>query len=179
MQKQDCILIGRTIKPHGIHGELIIETSNPEVFEDIKESVFLDIEGLLVPFFIEQTTQSSPQRFRMKFLWIDSEEQTFELINSEIYTPTKNIKTEQIIVDSPDLLIDFTVIDKNHGTIGRIDQFIDNPSNPILLITKDRTEILIPYHKDIITRIRTKMKELHIDAPEGLIDLYLNPEEEF
>jgi len=65
MNKQDFLEIGSIIKTHGIHGELILEAKNPDLFENIKESVLLEIDGLLVPFFIAQTKLTGKDRLRL------------------------------------------------------------------------------------------------------------------
>jgi len=89
------------------------------------------------------------------------------------------LESDEKIIQSPEFLIDFNVIDKTHGNIGTVQQYINNPSNPILLVKNNLKEILIPYHEDLIDRIRLKKREIYIDAPDGLIDLYLNDDDHY
>jgi 16S rRNA processing protein RimM len=175
MQKQDCLLIGKVVKSHGIHGELIIETSNPEAFQNIKESIHLEIEGLLVPFFIQKIHHQSTERFRIKFHWLDNEKQTQEIMNCDVFIPTSDLgELEQNLIITPHLLIGYKAIDKVHGNIGEVQDYIDQPNNPILVIKEGRNEILIPYHPDLISTVENRKKTVYLDTPEGLIDLYLS-----
>lgn len=175
MQKQDCLLIGKTIKSHGIHGEIIVETSNPEAFQDIKESIHLEIEGLLVPFFLDKIHQQSTHRFRIKFQWLNNEQQALEIINCDVFIPTKEVAEKEIELNiTPYLLIGFKAIDDVYGEVGEIIDYIDQPNNPILLIKQGKIEILMPYHVDLIKEVDNQKKTVQIIAPEGLIDLYIN-----
>jgi 16S rRNA processing protein RimM len=38
---------------------------------------------------------------------------------------------------------------------------------------KDYTEILIPLHHDILKEVNRENKSIKINAPEGLIDIYM------
>ncbi len=175
MQKQDCLLIGKTIKSHGIHGEIIVETSNPEAFQNIKESIHLEIEGLLVPFFLDKIQQQSTHRFRIKFQLLNNEQQALEIINCDVFIPTKEVDEKDLgLIITPHLLIGFIAIDEVYGEIGEVIDYIDQPNNPILVIKQGKIEILMPYHEDLIKKVKNRKKTVHVTAPEGLIDLYTN-----
>lgn len=73
----------------------------------------------------------------------------------------------------------FTVLDAVHGEIGIAKEVLDRPVQPVLIIRQGYEEILIPLTNAIIQKIDRSRKELHIHAPEGLIDIYLKkPDEE-
>jgi 16S rRNA processing protein RimM len=69
---------------------------------------------------------------------------------------------------------DFRVVDVAHGKIGVVDGVLDLPQNPLIKIIFKEKEILIPITDDIIKKVDRKNKEISIDAPDGLIDIYLN-----
>ncbi len=172
MVKQDCLLIGKVVKSHGIHGELIIETSEPELFENIEESVLLEINGLPVPFFIETMKPSSNRRFRVKFLWVDNSDQSEHLLNADVYISDENID-DDFAPNSPHALIGFNAFDQNQILIGQVNNYYDHSINPVLSIKIERKEVLIPFHPDLITDIDIPNKTISIDLPEGLLDIYL------
>ncbi len=43
---------------------------------------------------------------------------------------------------------------------------------------KDYTEILVPLNNDILKEVDRENKSLKINAPEGLIEIYLNKNED-
>ena len=68
----------------------------------------------------------------------------------------------------------YNVVDSIKGDIGIVDTVIDLVSNPLLRIEKDKKEILIPIFEGLIQKVDRKKKILYIEAPEGLIDLYIS-----
>ncbi len=174
MNIKDALQIGFIVKTRGVNGELVLEAKESSVLENIKESVHLEIDGLLVPFFISQIHNISSTRVRVTLDWIDSENKAVKLVSCPVFIPTDTIqKQHNTDTFSPMLLEGFKVIDQTHGDIGIVSQYIDQANNPLLIILKDRSEILIPFQPDLIQEIDTKNKTLYIDTPEGLIDLYL------
>ena len=67
----------------------------------------------------------------------------------------------------------YQVVDTIKGDIGIVDTVIDLVSNPLLRLEKDSKEVLIPIFEGLIQKVDRKKKILYIQAPEGLIDLYL------
>ena len=72
----------------------------------------------------------------------------------------------------------YTVIDKSYGDIGIIEKILDFPQQAIFQIKKGEHEILIPAKEEFIISINRRTKQVEIDAPEGLIDIYMNDKEE-
>lgn len=72
----------------------------------------------------------------------------------------------------------FKVIDAEHGELGVAKDVMERPPQPVLIIKYGYDEILIPLTKDIIQKVDREKKELHVKAPEGLIDLYLKKDDE-
>jgi len=172
--KQDFFEIGTIVKTHGIHGEVILEAKNSDLLENIKESVFLEIDGILVPFFIAEIKATSKERLRIKFDWIDSELNAKKLTNCAVHLHIDKISHAKIdFEENIDMLEGFLVIDKTIGELGIINYIVENTNNPLMSVTYRMREILIPIHPDLIENINSKKKTLTINCPEGLIDLYL------
>ena len=69
-------------------------------------------------------------------------------------------------------VIGFKVIEKSHGDIGNIQDIFDNKSQPIFQILDAEKEILIPFHESFFVKIDRDTKELHLECPDGLIEMY-------
>jgi 16S rRNA processing protein RimM len=172
MQKSDSFQVGTIIKTHGIHGELILEVSYPELIENYKEPVFLELEGLLVPFFIKTLVPVSNERFRVAFDWIETENQAKKLVQAPVLIPNQNIQlSEQNLQETPELLVGFQLVDVNTGPVGEVLAFLDNKMNPLLAVETNKGEQLIPFHSHFIRSINPTSKEILVELPEGLIDL--------
>jgi len=180
MNKENCIHIGSFIKPHGINGALILKFENnfPGNFENT-ELIWVDIDGLLVPFFILDDgiiirSEGIGGSAIVEIDEFDDEKQSRELLGCGVYIEQKNFEALSLD-DAIDFsaIAGFEVVDKNYGSIGILTQVISYPSHNVLQIYKDNIEILIPFSPAIVTKIIVAIKQIHINAPEGLIELYL------
>jgi 16S rRNA processing protein RimM len=54
MRKEDCYLLGKITRRHGLAGNVILklDTDQPELYNKL-ESIFVEINGLLVPFLLK------------------------------------------------------------------------------------------------------------------------------
>jgi 16S rRNA processing protein RimM len=174
MKKTDCKLLGTISKPHGYKGQMVLISENdlPEDFENW-ESVFVEIDGLLVPFFFKDINHTHNDSAIIQFEDLENIDLIGELIHCKVYSPAKKgKKTKNQSVDLNNLE-GYKVIDKHHGDIGQASEILDYNQNLILRILKGKKEILIPIQESIIENVDSKSKTIFINAPEGLIDIYL------
>ena len=175
MELKDCFYLGKITKKYSFKGELIIslDTDEPEIYKNLK-SIFININGRLIPYFIEKSKSQKKSTLRVKFEDINSEEEALSIINKEVYLPLENLpelKGKKFYYHE---IIGYNVVDTNHGNIGLIIKVEDKTSQSIFIIKNNGKEILIPVNDNIIQMINRKNKTIHITAPNGLIDLYLN-----
>jgi 16S rRNA processing protein RimM len=172
MIAENCQTIGKIIKTHGINGELILATDK-DIDNDLlkTELVFFLIDELPVPFFISSIKEKSSTSAIIHFEDLNSIEDSEEYIGVQVCLPHKKKKRKKISAELKESIIGYTVIDKNHGQIGIVTNIIIYPENPLLEVKKEKYEYLIPIHDDIISDIDDVSKCLHINAPEGLLDL--------
>ncbi len=175
MELKDCFYLGKITKKYSFKGELIIslDTDEPEIYKNLK-SVFININGRLIPYFIEKSKSQKKSTLRVKFEDINSEEEALSIINKEVYLPLENLpelKGKKFYYHE---IIGYNVVDTDHGNIGLIIKVEDKTSQSIFVIKNNGKEILIPVNDNIIQMINRKNKTIHITAPNGLIELYLN-----
>ncbi|MCK4287755.1 MAG: 16S rRNA processing protein RimM, partial [Bacteroidales bacterium] len=70
-------------------------------------------------------------------------------------------------------IIGYTIIDKTYGSIGKVEKVLDLPQQAILQIKYKNKEILVPITDEIIKIVDRNNKQIKIEAPEGLIEIYL------
>lgn len=169
MDVQDFVEVGKIVKTHGVNGEVIVELDNPAILEDTTEPVVLEIEGLRVPFFIEQAKAVSAQRARIQFDCTRTEQRAKTLVGCRVFVSPDLLDDTDDEFSSPSALVGFNVIDKQHGNIGAI-QSIDNLNiNPIMVVGDK--ELLIPFHPEFVTKIDFRKKQVRVSIPEGLLNL--------
>jgi len=171
---QDLIHIANSIKPHGLNGHIsfrLIPGYSEQNFKKDKP-VFLMIGGIPVPFFVEDK-KNSGEYVAVKLKFIDSSEDAQKYKNCKIYS--FDAETVEIESDANKFeLLDYAVYDQKHGFIGNINNFNDIPGNPVFETQFDDKTIIIPYTQDLIIKINHDTKSVEINAPEGLIEIYLD-----
>lgn len=176
MTKDECFNLGYISRRVGNFGELaiIMDVDSPERYKKM-ETIFIEINNTLVPFFIKKISLRSNTAV-VTIDGIDSIEKAEELVKSSLYLPLSMLpplKGKKFYFHE---IPGFTVTDKIHGNIGVVEKVLDFPQQVILQIKHGEQEILIPAKEEFIISIDRNAKNLNIAAPEGLIDLYLNPE---
>ena len=86
MNKSDCNRVGTLVKLHGFKGEYILALDS-YLGEEIEnwESVFFDIEGLLVPFFISKLRLTADTTATVGFDDISTEDKARRFLHCEVY----------------------------------------------------------------------------------------------
>ena len=169
--KTDCEKIGFIRKTHGIHGEVVLEFEEQyEYSVEDAERFFIELEGLLVPFFIadEGLRFRSGKSVIVKFDWVETESYAKRLVGKEVYL------YQNEVVDMPEeqssFLQGFTLFDEKLGEIGNIDEVDDYAGNIVLTVTFNGQELLVPYNDEILIDLNEEKKTITLQLPEGLIE---------
>ncbi len=174
MRKDDCFYLGKIAKKFSFKGEVLIylDTDEPEMYEDL-ESVFVEFNKNLVPFFIENSQLHKNDFLKVRFEDVDNEEKADELIGREVYLPLSMLPKLEGNKFYYHEVIGFDVIDMRLGNIGKIVSINDSAAQPLFEIEKDSIEILIPMIDNFIVEVNRNNKSITLNTPEGLVDLYL------
>ncbi len=164
IDSEKLLKIGEFVKAHGIKGELVLKLSIEISESEIKEQgpVFVLIDKLPVPFFIEKIKKYGSRKLLIKFKDYDNIAEIEELLGLYAFIQTENTLSEQ------ELNIEgFVVFDKGKklGNIINVEDFNGN----IVLTIDCCGEKLIPFNEDFILDINTETKEIILDLPEGLL----------
>ena len=169
IRKEEVFKIGVINKPHGVKGEVSF-TFTDDIFDRVDcDYLILLMDGILVPFFMEEYRFRSDNVALVKFEDIDTAEQARKFTNVEVYFPKKFID-EQEDVTSWNFFIGFRVEDVHHGYLGEITDVDDTTINVLFSIEKDGEELLLPAHEEFIIDLDREKKVMKVDVPDGLIE---------
>ncbi len=166
------IEIGFISKPHGFKGELIfaIEKGYPEEYAET-DFFWIELEGNPVPFFVDEIrVNGSGMIVKLEDVNTETEARIISGKKISVDQSTTDSVEDEITWDS---LIGYTVFDEAHGKLGVLEGIEEYPQQVIARCTVNEKEVLFPLHEDLILEIDDEKKELHIQLPEGLLDLYL------
>ena len=168
IKQEEVYKIGRLGKSHGVRGEVSF-LFDDDVFDRVDaDYLILDIDGILVPFFIEEYRFRSDTTALMKFEGIDTQERARELTGCDVYFP-RNLAASDDDSISWSAIVGFDIIDASTDkSVGRIASIDDSTLN-ILFCLEDGH--LIPASEDLITQIDPQARTITMHLPAGLLDL--------
>ena len=165
--------LGEVLKSHGKEGEIIISSEKglPEDFFKM-ESIFIEINGGLVPFFIKHALLKSAQTAILKLEDIDSIEEANELNGCAWYLPKEEWeKLMKSGYESYETLEGFTLIDQHDNEIGKIEGILEIPSNTLLQVRYGNNLIEVPLNEETIYGIDEENQTIKNHIPDGLLEL--------
>lgn len=171
MDINTCFKIGWILKPHGLKGEvtIVLEDEAPDDWSSL-ESVFLEQNQRLVPYFIESVS-AQPKKAFVKFEDIDNAESAAKIAKQSVYIE-KALRPKSARGEFyTDEVIDFEVHDQSLGLLGRILEIMNAGPNRLLVVQQNDKEILIPINGPFITSINKSKKRVTVNLPEGFLDI--------
>lgn len=171
IKKEDVFKIGRIGKAHGVKGEVTFQFDDDIFDRSDADSLFIEIDGLLVPFFIEEYRFRSDDVALMVFEGVDTEEKAEELTGCDVYFPRSLADDDADSVSKAEI-IGFQVIDSATGsTVGTISAVDDTTANPLFQVERDNAQVLIPASPELIRDVDRKVRTITIAIPDGLLTM--------
>lgn len=175
MRKEDCYFLGKITRRHGLAGNVILklDTDQPELYNKL-ESIFVEINGLLVPFFIEKTSWSKLDALNLAFK-NSSEALVDQSLNKDVYLPLTSLPKltgNQFYYHE---IVGFEIIDQNENNCGVIRSVNDQTAQNYFVTNLDGKEVVVPIIKDWILEVDRDERTIKMNLPEGLIDVFLVP----
>lgn len=172
MEKKDCFYLGKIVRKYSYKGELIIklDTDQPELYQDI-EAVFIDLGRNFLPFFIENKMLQKGNQLRVQFEDIYTEKDADSLLKKDVYLPLNLLPKLSGNKFYYHEVIGFVLEDVNFGEVGIISSINDTTAQPLFVIKKKASEILIPMIDDFIRSVDRENKKILVETPKGLIEM--------
>jgi len=172
MKEKECFYLGEIISKFSFSGEMLIklDTDSPKEYENL-ESIFINLNNSLIPFFVVKSKLHKSSLLRVKLEDITSEDEVRKLFKKKVYLPLSKLPSLTGKKFYYHEIIGFKVIDKDKGMIGMIESINHQTSQALLIIKTNFSDILIPIHDNLIEKLDKKKKQLIVSLPEGLIEL--------
>lgn len=168
VDKANCTEIGYVKKTHGMKGEvqIVFHDGLDEMIERL-DYLFFEVEGLLVPFFIDSIFSIGPNSAILLFETLGNKEEATAFVGCKLFIDTVELDGSEVEF-SPQLLKGFTLIDQHRKERGSITAVDDYGGNLVFTVGKGRNELLVPYHDDLLIEFDPRRKKIVMHCPEGL-----------
>lgn len=160
--------IGSLTRTHGIEGELSMNFTDDVWDRADADYLFLEVDGIQVPFFLEGWRFRSDSVALLKFQDIDSSEDAREYVGCDVYFPkdlTPAPSEEEELTWKH--FTGWRLVDMNTQFSGTI-EYVENSTVNTIFCVGDK---LIPATEDFIVKIDPTERTIYTMLPEGLLDI--------
>lgn len=173
MTQEECFQLGKITKPFGYKGQVVffLDVDSPDDYSGL-DAVFVEVKGSLIPYFIKEININGNKAI-VTFEDLGAEEAQ-ALVGNRLFLPLEMLPKLTGNKFYFHEIIGWRVVDSEKGDIGTIQSVIEFPAQPLFQIMKNGIEILIPIIDPVIKKVDRKEKIIHIETPNGLIDLYID-----
>ena len=168
IKREDVYKIGRLGKAHGVKGEVSFQFDDDIFYTTDADYLILEIDGILVPFFMEEYRFRNDSLALVKFCDVDTQQRASELTGCDVYFPRTLAEDSegQLSLSS---LVGFDIVEaSNSKVVGKIAAIDDTTQNILFELEDGR---LIPASDELITNIDTNRQQIIMQIPTGLLEI--------
>jgi 16S rRNA processing protein RimM len=164
---------GKLVAVYGLKGELILkhELGKKSSLKDVKAIFIEDRKNAFLPWFIESAKAKSDNEILLMLETVNTREAAAKLSQKEIWLTEEDFK-RLAAKSSPANLLGYIIIN-NKEKLSEILEVIEQPHQLLCRIELNNKEVLVPINDSFLKKIDHKKKEVFVDLPEGLLDVYL------
>ena len=171
IRQEEVFKIGKIGKPHGVKGEVAFRFSD-DVFDRVDaDYLILEVDGILVPFFLEEYRFRSDEVALVKLSCVDTVERASELTGCDVWFPRSlaSVDDEELTWSQ---IVGYELRDvDNHGNEHIVGSIVDvDESTENVLLTLDNG-MLVPAAYELIVDIDHSRQCLLMNLPDGLLNL--------
>lgn len=159
--------IGVFGKTHGIKGEINLELNTDFDLEDTPY-IIVDIDGIFVPFFINEYRYKTDNMALVLFEDITTEERIRPFFGKTAYVKKEVITAEDDDELSINYYVGFTMLTPQRKVIGQIVEIDDSTANVLFVLDNN---VLVPVGAVEVIDLDPKKHTMIVELPEGLLDI--------
>tara|TARA_B100001175_G_scaffold42864_1_gene32180 strand:- start:558 stop:1073 length:516 start_codon:yes stop_codon:yes gene_type:complete len=167
----DHVKIGTIVSKHGYKGfiKISISSFNFDKLPEVKH-LFIDINNCFVPFRIDEIKSFSDNLLILKLSEVNTEIEAEDIIFKNVFIDSKSYKPIKGKSFFYNELVSYSLYSKSKK-VGVIDNINSKLPQPVFEVLIKSNKVMIPIHEDLIEKIDKKNKIIHIDIPDGLIEI--------
>lgn len=172
IKREDVYRIGQLERPHGVRGEITFRFVD-DVFDSVEtDHLLIELDGILVPFFIEEYRFKSNEVALLKFEDIDTQMQAREISGCDVFFQRAR-SGDDVDHLSWSEIVGYKILDaQTYKPVGVV-KGVDDSTIKVLfeVAANDGREILIPADASLITKVDNNTRVIAMNIPQGLLDL--------
>lgn len=166
--------IGKLIAAHGLKGELVLRhvLGKKTSLKGLQAIFIEENKNSFLPWFIQSTRIKNEEEVYLKLEGVDARETAVKLSQKNVWLPDADFK-KMVAKSAPVNFLGYIVINEKRS-LGQILEVIEQPHQVLCRLDINGKEVLIPLNEATLQKIDHKKKEIYVQLPEGLLEVYLN-----
>jgi 16S rRNA processing protein RimM len=171
IRPEEVYCIGKFTRTHGVQGEMAFSFTD-DVFDRVDcPYLVCPMDGILVPFFIEEYRFKSDNVALIKFERIDTSEAASIFTNKEVYFPKSYAEQGGDGEYSWQYFIGFAAEDVEHGHLGTLVDVDESTINTLFVVERpDGESLFIPAQEIFVEDINHDEHIIMFNLPDGLLE---------
>lgn len=178
------IAAGKLFKPHSYKGEMNLEAYfGVDLFRTSKTPFFLNIDNILVPFFVENISGRTSKTSFIKLKGINSDREAAKYANKEIYALKSDVASQlgigiEELEQSAEGVIGYQVVDSDEEElIGTVEDTEEGKEYDYLIVRRPGSDdmLQIPFVDDFIDGFEegseNESGKIYVNLPDGFLDI--------
>ncbi len=174
LHENDVYKIGTITRCHGVRGEVAMRFTDDVWDRTDADYLFCRMDGLLVPFFLEEWRFRSDDVALLKFADVDDADTARRMVGADVCFP-KALTPDAVAAEDVtwQMLTGFEVWQQGAASpLGTVEAVLDQTANILLSIrTTGGSEVLVPAHEDFIVSADHVQRRLLVSVPDELLSL--------
>ena len=164
--------IGKVVASYGLKGELILlhTLGNKTSLKGLEKVFIEESKENLIPYFIENASAKAENEVLIKLEGFETKESLKKLLTRNAWV-TETDFHQFAAKSGPAAMLGFQIVE-NDIELGEIIEVIEQPHQILCTIIYKGNEALIPIHSESLIKVDQKLKQVHVQLPDGLLELY-------
>ncbi len=165
--------IGKLVAAYGLKGELVLKhvLGKKTSLKGLQTIFIEETKNSFFPWFIQSAHSKSEEEVYIKLEGVDSREAAIKLIQKNVWLAEPDFK-KLAAHSAPVNLLGYSVIHEKKS-LGPILEVIEQPHQVLCRLEIKSKEVLIPLNERTLQKIDHRKKEIHVELPDGLLEMYL------
>ena len=165
--------IGKLVAASGLKGELIFkhELGKKTSLKDLKAIFIEDKKDSFLPWFIETAKIKNESEIYLKLEGVETREAAAKLSPKEVWMTEADFK-KYAAKTAPASLLGYTIYNSK-DKLSEVLEVIEQPHQLLCRLEINSKEVLIPINESFLKKIDHKKKQVIVELPEGLLEIYL------
>jgi 16S rRNA processing protein RimM len=165
--------LGKIVGAHGLKGELVLKhvLGKKTSLKGLQAVFIEEKKNSFLPWFIQSARSKNAQEVYVKLDEVNVREVALKFIQKDLWVPEADFK-KLAAKSSPANFLGYNIIHENKN-LGEILEVIEQPNQLLCRLEIQNKEVLIPLNDETLKKIDHKKKEVQVQLPEGLLEIYL------